>query len=155
MYAPFCSEHRPTLNLLLTLAGFLGDSVPYIEWILCEGPISLMSVCLPNIFQLGKHLHERGAKKMTKGSSFTDTDISARIRTPGPNASKFVRLDGYISDNVDTVALETLDKGRLTRETYAVGKGSDDTLPDLDVDPNQVRVRNEVDVTVSQRWGAV
>ncbi|KAI1495886.1 hypothetical protein F5X99DRAFT_402144 [Biscogniauxia marginata] len=33
-----------------------------LEWVQCEGPISPISVCLPNIFRFFKRIHDKGFK---------------------------------------------------------------------------------------------
>ena len=37
------------------------------EWVQCEGPSSVISVCLPNIFNLGKLIHTHGLRSVLRG----------------------------------------------------------------------------------------
>ncbi|KAI9683241.1 MAG: hypothetical protein M1822_006106 [Bathelium mastoideum] len=128
---------------------------PYLNWVTCEGPISLTSVCLPSMLQLGKYMHERSAKlssfpffKSFTGKTGATTSDSSKL----PRKSTFAQLE---EDNSD---LAVLDQGRSGRQVHVVRSESNDGInPDTDVDIelNQVRIRNEVDITESREWDAV
>jgi hypothetical protein len=45
------------------------STIEYICWVQCEGPISLMSVCLPNIMELGRRLRNKNKQPSTSMSS--------------------------------------------------------------------------------------
>ncbi|KAJ5715137.1 uncharacterized protein N7483_012318 [Penicillium malachiteum] len=53
------------------------STIDYICWVQCEGPVSLMSVCLPNIMELGRRLRQQWTKNTT-GRSFS---LSATKKT--------------------------------------------------------------------------
>ncbi|KAK8030029.1 hypothetical protein PG993_011320, partial [Apiospora rasikravindrae] len=56
-------------------------TITYMEWLLCEGPISLVSVCLPNIFRLFKRASQDGIRGMLPdsrgGSKMVSSDTNA------------------------------------------------------------------------------
>lgn len=67
----------------------------------CEGPLSVISVCLPNIFNLGKLIRTRGLQSVLRGGK-------SQIKRP------------YLSNGIDSnnafIGMETHPQGR--RELY-------------------------------------
>lgn len=45
----------------------IGSTLTYIKWVQCEGPVSLISVCLPFIFHLFKGVHQHGFGYLIRG----------------------------------------------------------------------------------------
>ncbi|KAJ5215985.1 uncharacterized protein N7498_002392 [Penicillium cinerascens] len=52
-------------------------TIEYIRWVQCEGPISLMSVCLPNIVELGRRLRSRNEQRRTSALSLSASKQTA------------------------------------------------------------------------------
>lgn len=69
-------------------------TIGYMEWVQCEGPISLVSVCLPNIFRLFKRVHQKGVR-----GSFPDSRGGLKVpsSTSGQHRRQFVRMEDYPS----------------------------------------------------------
>ena len=43
------------------------STITYLEWVQCEGPLSVISVCLPNILNLGNLIHTHGLRSVLRG----------------------------------------------------------------------------------------
>ena len=76
------------------------STVPYVLWVQSEGPISLMSVCVPNIVYLVKHARTHGWMGMMKPAKASiigsRTHESARSTDPlASKSGKFIRLEAY------------------------------------------------------------
>ncbi|OTA63676.1 hypothetical protein K449DRAFT_381414 [Hypoxylon sp. EC38] len=93
-----------SIGRLVTLARagpqlFVGDltwsTIGYIEWVQCEGPISLMSVCLPNIFRFVKRVHEKGVKGTLPDSRGGSNMLSSSAN--GNHKRQFIRMEDYPS----------------------------------------------------------
>ncbi|KAI1206599.1 uncharacterized protein F4807DRAFT_226546 [Annulohypoxylon truncatum] len=69
--------------------------VGYLEWVQCEGPISLISVCLPNIFRFFRRVHEKGVKGAFPDSRGESKPSSSF--TSGHYQRQFVRMEDYPS----------------------------------------------------------
>ena len=65
-----CSVIITSLGRLVTVAkvgarltqDITWSDVTYIKWVQCEGALSITSACLPNIFGLGRRIHQHGLK---------------------------------------------------------------------------------------------
>lgn len=66
-------------------------TVTYLEWVQCEGPISLISVCLPSIIYLTKSIKEKVANNThgTRGTSKTFRSSTASQQ------DQLVTMDDY------------------------------------------------------------
>lgn len=53
------------------------STIEYICWVQCEGPISLMSVCLPNIMELARRLRSRYKQSSTSALSLSGSKQTA------------------------------------------------------------------------------
>lgn len=53
-------------------------TITYLEWVQCEGPVSVNSVCLPNIFSLCRLVHICGLRRVLRG----DTTLAAKPYPP-------------------------------------------------------------------------
>ncbi|KAF4767773.1 hypothetical protein N7455_006970 [Penicillium solitum] len=53
------------------------STIEYISWVQCEGPISLMSVCLPNIMELARRLRNRNKQPTTSTLSLSRSKQTA------------------------------------------------------------------------------
>lgn len=65
------------------------STIGYICWVQCEGPISLMSVCLPNIVELGRRLRSRNKQSTAStlalsGSKQTASELLSGNRSLHP-----------------------------------------------------------------------
>ena len=76
------------------------STITYIEWVQCEGPVSVISVCLPTIFSLGKHIHASGFRSVIGGKRWK----FSKDKTPGSGgyysseserSNNFVRMETY------------------------------------------------------------
>lgn len=88
-------------------------TIEYICWVQCEGPISLMSVCLPNITDLGRRwLARSGRTQPLRNSAFS---LSSSASKPSNTAEllsgkrSFHPL-GEVAEGVDREAI-LLDSG--------------------------------------------
>ena len=68
------------------------STITYLEWVQCEGPLSVVSVCLPNIFHLCNLIRTHGLKNVLGGektqmkrpyfsSSVNNNDAFIRMET--------------------------------------------------------------------------
>ena len=82
------------------------STISYLEWVQCEGPVSVISVCLPTIFNLDKLIHQHGLQRVLKG----ELTSLARPYPPGDldTAGKFVRMDRYSKERWITLNGETI-----------------------------------------------
>ena len=82
------------------------STISYLEWVQCEGPVSVISVCLPTIFNLVKLVRLHGLQRVLKGKL---TSV-AKVYPPGQSgpAGKFVRMGAYLKD------MSTTQNGRST-----------------------------------------
>ena len=72
------------------------STVTYIEWVQCEGPVSLISVCLPTIFSLAKSIYTSGLRSFPKNEG---NRLEAGYRDNGVNQkNQFIRMDTYPSN---------------------------------------------------------
>ncbi|KAJ5519097.1 hypothetical protein N7453_001519 [Penicillium expansum] len=78
------------------------STIEYICWVQCEGPVSLMSVCLPNIMELARRLRNRNKQLSTSalslsGSKQTASDFMSDSRSfrPLKEDSQAIRMDHY------------------------------------------------------------
>ena len=69
------------------------STIPYIEWVQCEGPVSVISVCLPTIFTLSKRIHTHGLRSMLRGGKIPSEKPYSPDSVNGNN--KFVRMHTY------------------------------------------------------------
>lgn len=53
------------------------STIEYICWVQCEGPISLMSVCLPNIMELARRLRSKNKQPTTSAISLSRSKQTA------------------------------------------------------------------------------
>ncbi|OTA96138.1 hypothetical protein M434DRAFT_393220 [Hypoxylon sp. CO27-5] len=70
-------------------------TIGYVQWVQCEGPISLVSVCLPNIFRFVKRVHEKGVK-----GTLPDSRGGSNMLSPSANGhhkGQFIRMEDYPS----------------------------------------------------------
>ncbi|MCJ1225694.1 hypothetical protein MMC12_002343 [Toensbergia leucococca] len=69
------------------------STIPYIEWVQCEGPVSVISVCLPNIFTLGKRVYDHGFRSVLGGASTRKETLGSSDTVD--NNGNFIRMDTY------------------------------------------------------------
>lgn len=69
-------------------------TITYVEWVQCEGPISLISVCLPNIFRFVQVVRQRGDKGTLPDSRACTKMASA---ANGQDKRQFIRMEDYPS----------------------------------------------------------
>ena len=67
------------------------STIPYLEWVQCEGPLSVVSVCLPNIFNLCNLIRTHGPRSVLGGRKI-------RIKRPYfsssvKNNDTFIRME--------------------------------------------------------------
>jgi hypothetical protein len=69
-------------------------TITYVEWVQCEGPISIISVCLPNIFRFVQEVRRRGDK-----GSPPDSRTRAKVASTasGQDKRQFIRMEDYPS----------------------------------------------------------
>lgn len=72
------------------------STITYLEWVQCEGPLSVISVCLPNIFNLGNLIRTRGLQSVLRGGK-------SQIKRPYLSNSNdsnngFIRMEIYPHD---------------------------------------------------------
>ena len=70
--------------------------IPYIEWLQFEGPLSVISVCLPNIFNLGNLIRTHGLRSVLRGGK-------TQMKRPwSPNSvnknDTFIRMETHHQD---------------------------------------------------------
>lgn len=128
------------ISLIKAGSGLLEDltwsMIPYVMWVQCEGPVSLMSVCLPNIVFLVRRLTGRGTKEETGGGSPPQLFEASRYSSSA-GSMKFIRLEPYRGEGVGNHTLVS------SRGLDAVYEGS------------TVNITHEVDVTEHHRRDVV
>ncbi|KAI9708199.1 MAG: hypothetical protein M1820_004153 [Bogoriella megaspora] len=129
------------------------DMIPYQQWLQCEGPISLISVCLPSMFQLGKHIRERTTKPLPP-PYFKSTTGKSGIIAGG--SAKLPRKLKSTVPNEEPSDVTALYRSRSTLQAYSMpSKDHDGANPDIDIEFNRVPVRNEVEIIEHRGWSAV
>ncbi|KAI1142337.1 hypothetical protein F5Y05DRAFT_370569 [Hypoxylon sp. FL0543] len=78
------------------LDDFTWTTITYLEWVQCEGPISLISVCLPNIFRLIKRVHDKGVRGALPDTRTGSNMLSSN--TSGATKRQFIRMEDYPSN---------------------------------------------------------
>jgi hypothetical protein len=48
---------------------FTWNDITYIKWVQCEGALSILSACLPNIVSFGRRVHQHGMRAALSGKS--------------------------------------------------------------------------------------
>ena len=94
------------------------STITYIEWVQCEGPVSVISVCLPKIFGLGKRIHSHGIRSVLKSGSVPDE--TAHSLGSVNRKSKFVRMDTSEGDSRGDFKGEAEVGGKRDRESGEV-----------------------------------
>jgi len=129
-----------SIGRLVSLAkagsGLLDDltwtTIPYIMWVQCEGPVSVMSVSLPNIFFFVKRLRGRGAKTTTRGETPLQPYISSG-NSKSATSRRFIRLEPYNGEG-------------LGNDTLVSSRG---LYPDYE--GSEVNITREVNITEQDR----
>ena len=72
------------------------STITYLEWVQCEGPLSVISVCLPNIFNLCNLIRSRGLWSVFRGGK-------SQIKRPYLSGSvhkndTFIRMETHHGD---------------------------------------------------------
>ncbi|KAL1971039.1 hypothetical protein VTN77DRAFT_2873 [Rasamsonia byssochlamydoides] len=99
------------------------STIEYIEWVQCEAPISLMSVCLPNTLELGRRLY--GRRKPDSSQNTVQGSSKGSTSGPGPNSNgSFGRIE---------------DGGHLIMEPYSQSLKAESTSPVEPPDPTLSR----------------
>ncbi|KAL2057974.1 hypothetical protein ABVK25_001591 [Lepraria finkii] len=67
------------------------STIPYIEWVQCEGPASVVSISLPTILTLSKRIHTHDLRSVLRGGKIP----SEKPYSPGSvnGNNKLVRMD--------------------------------------------------------------
>ena len=143
---------RPPRLTLVNLSK--GSTINYIQWVQCEAPISVLSVSLPNCFQLAKRMHEQGVWVTLTGRSSSKSMLpSFSIRTK-PSRQEFVRLqrlDSTLQDD-DTNHLNTRATAfPVIRDVQQDSIDAYDDALGLEADPHNVHIRRDVDVHASDQ----
>lgn len=73
------------------------STITYLEWVQCEGPLSVTSVCLPNIFNLGTLIHTHGLRSLFRA---------------GKNQPDRPYFPGSVNSNKTFIKMETLPRDR-------------------------------------------
>lgn len=111
------------------------STVPYVMWVQTEGPISVMSVCLPNIIFLLRRIREKGLKGLTRGGTLKQSYGFSR-QSETTSSKNFIRL-------------EPLNPERLGNDTSISSKGRVSNMGG-----REVNVIREVNITESIRTDA-
>ncbi|KAJ5356107.1 hypothetical protein N7517_010716 [Penicillium concentricum] len=69
------------------------STIEYICWVQCEGPISLMSVCLPNIMELARRLGRRNKQPSTCALSLSTSKQTASDLLSGNRSFRPIEED--------------------------------------------------------------
>ena len=96
-------------------------SIRYFQWALCEGPISLISVCLPNIFGLVRSIHGNGGKDTLPGPR-GGSNVST-TSTTGRNKQHFIRIEDDQAPiyTQEDIGLETFSENNVPRDGRTPG----------------------------------
>ncbi|KAJ5100497.1 hypothetical protein N7456_006549 [Penicillium angulare] len=92
------------ITLLKAGSGLEADltwtTIEYICWVQCEGPISLMSVCLPNIMELGRRLRSvtNGSRKSAISSLVSRRTASSYTPEDDRNAILMTHDSGCLNE---------------------------------------------------------
>ena len=102
------------------------STITYLKWVQCEGPLSVISVCLPNIFNLCKLIYTHGlgsvlrrGKSQSKEPYFTSSNDT------------FIRMETHSSDR---------------REMYRR------TSEELETDPSHGRNTPHAPGSLNEQW---
>jgi hypothetical protein len=93
------------------------SSVPYIMWVQCEGPISVLSVSLPNIVALIRHVHSTGWSGLVRpsaGKVFNSTDSRGHKtsrNTEVEDTARFIRLETFTTVQYEDRDQESVNRG--------------------------------------------
>lgn len=127
------------------LLSLLGNTIPYYRWIGFEGPVSIVSICAPNIFYLCKR-----ARCHELSSLFTRREYHAKIQyrlnknltTPPTLDEELLGIDkdGTLSSRTDGV--------------YSVGASAEDRFEEgsMIAMVDRTHVRRDYDVIEEERW---
>ena len=73
------------------------STITYLEWVQCEGPLSVVSVCLPNIFNLCNLIRTQGLRSVLRG---------------GKSQMKGPYFSSSVNKNDTFIRMETHHRGR-------------------------------------------
>jgi hypothetical protein len=127
------------VSLIKAGSGLLEDltwsTIPYVMWVQCEGPVSVMSVSLPNIVYLFRRWSGRGTKAENSGS----TPPQGSHNSSSTGSRKFIRLEPYRGEGIG-------------HQTHVSSRPRG---LDPDYDGSNVNITHEVDVTEHRRLEVV
>ena len=138
----------------------LGNLIPYYSWTAAELPISVVSICLPNMLQLVRRAHTHGISAL-----FTRRDYEAEwkgrpdIRPRGP--ALFEEGNGGFQRIIDKSGTsfpannESLINTRVETDLYSVSASAQSSEEREIIALRQVHLRQDVDVRGDERWMTV
>lgn len=130
----------------------LGNIVPLVCWVLAEGPISIFSICLPNVNYLVQRARHHGVSALCTRQEYASRSIS-NVGLSHTSTQKQGGFERIGNGGTTSLAGDQIMPDR--RGVYSVSVSAEQYGEERGIALGQVHMRQDVNVVEDERWAPV
>ena len=127
----------------------LGDSVPLLCWVLSEGSISILSICLPNVNYLFQRARHHGVSALFSRREYASRSLSK----VGLGPTSIQKQGGF--ERIDNEGTTSYAGDRLRadwRGVHSVSVSAEQSAEERGIALGHIHMRHDVNVVEDERW---
>ncbi len=145
----YSSYQRSVNNVKCSLTG---NTITFLHWAIAEGPISIVSMCLPHITHLAQRARQHGFSSLFTRREYAPSSTS----NVGARSALAQDKEGF--QRIGKGGTTPFTKDRLVLDqhgTYSVSASADQHFDERHIALGQVHLRQDVSVREDERWALV